>query len=107
MLTNVVLVIPTLAVLIIVAVAWSFIGQVDQVVTAPGKVIPHDKIKIIQHLEGGIVKQVVARAFDDKTLLITCGTYDQAIRIVPPLVVNEEQIRDFLEIYRRAVASVG
>jgi adhesin transport system membrane fusion protein len=42
-------------------VAWSFIGQVEQVVTAPGKVIPHDKVKIIQHLEGGIVKQVVAR----------------------------------------------
>jgi 4-aminobutyrate aminotransferase-like enzyme len=39
--------------------------------------------------------------------LITCGTYDQAIRIVPPLVVNEEQIRDFLDVYRRAVASVG
>jgi 4-aminobutyrate aminotransferase-like enzyme len=53
------------------------------------------------------VKQVVAEAFADKTLLITCGTYDQAIRIVPPLVVNEEQIRDFLEVYRRAVASVG
>lgn len=50
-----------LTVLIIVAVAWSFIGQVDQVVTAPGKVIPHDKVKIIQHLEGGIVKQVIAR----------------------------------------------
>ena len=53
------------------------------------------------------VKQVVARAFEDKTLLITCGTYDQAIRIVPPLVVNEEQIRDFLDVYRRAVASVA
>ena len=50
-----------LTVLIIVAVAWSFIGQVDQVVTAPGKVIPHDKVKIIQHLEGGIVKKVIAR----------------------------------------------
>src|SRR5829696_2064161 len=53
------------------------------------------------------VKQVVARAFENKTLLITCGTYDQAIRIVPPLVVNEEQIRDFLDVYRRAVASVA
>ena len=50
-----------LTVLIIVAVAWSFVGQVDQVVTAPGKIIPHDKVKIIQHLEGGIVKQVIAR----------------------------------------------
>ena len=53
------------------------------------------------------VKQVVARAFEDKTLLITCGTYDKAIRIVPPLVVNEEHIRDFLGVYRRAVASVA
>jgi 4-aminobutyrate aminotransferase len=53
------------------------------------------------------VKQVVAAAFAEKTLLITCGTYDQAIRIVPPLVVNEEQIRDFLDVYRRAVAAVA
>lgn len=53
------------------------------------------------------VKQVVAKAFEAKTLLITCGTYDQAIRIVPPLVVNEGQIREFLEVYRRAVAAVG
>ncbi|MDB5823802.1 MAG: HlyD family type secretion periplasmic adaptor subunit [Herminiimonas sp.] len=50
-----------LTVLVIAALAWSFIGQVDQVVTAPGKVIPHDKIKVIQHLEGGIIKQVIAR----------------------------------------------
>ncbi len=53
------------------------------------------------------VKQVIAHAFEEKTLLITCGTYDQAIRIVPPLVVNEEQIREFLGVYRRAVASVS
>jgi hypothetical protein len=26
---------------------------------------------------------------------------------VPPLVVNEEQIRDFLDVYRRAVASAS
>lgn len=50
-----------LTVLLIAALIWSFIGQIDQVVTAPGKVIPHDKVKIIQHLEGGIVKQVIAR----------------------------------------------
>jgi 4-aminobutyrate aminotransferase len=53
------------------------------------------------------VKQVLAKALEEKVLLITCGTYDQAIRIVPPLVVNEEQIRDFLGVYRRAVASVA
>lgn len=50
-----------LVALLVAAVGWSFIGQVDQVVTAPGKVVPQDKVKIIQHLEGGIVKRVIAR----------------------------------------------
>ncbi len=45
--------------LLLAAVLWSFIGQIDQVVTAQGKVIPHDKVKVIQHLEGGIVKKVL------------------------------------------------
>lgn len=50
-----------LVALLIAALMWSFIGQVDQVVTAPGKIVPQDKVKIIQHLEGGIVKRVIAR----------------------------------------------
>jgi 4-aminobutyrate aminotransferase len=53
------------------------------------------------------VKQVIASALEQKTLLITCGTYDQGIRIVPPLIVTEEQIREFLDVYRRAVASAS
>ncbi|HYO30731.1 MAG TPA: aminotransferase class III-fold pyridoxal phosphate-dependent enzyme [Thermomicrobiales bacterium] len=52
------------------------------------------------------VKAVVAKAMDENVILITCGTYDQAIRIIPPLIVSEEEIRDFLTMYRRAVASV-
>jgi adhesin transport system membrane fusion protein len=50
-----------LSALLLIALLWSFIGQIDQVVTASGKVIPHDKVKVIQHLEGGIIKRVVAR----------------------------------------------
>lgn len=52
------------------------------------------------------VNRVLARMMEQRILLITCGTYDQAIRIIPPLVVNEEQIRDFLDHYRNAVASL-
>lgn len=50
-----------LALLVVAAFGWTFIGRIDQVVTAPGKVIPQDKVKIVQHLEGGIVKRVIAR----------------------------------------------
>lgn len=52
------------------------------------------------------VKAVLARMMEEKVILITCGTYDQAIRIIPPLIVTEEEIREFLAIYRRAVASL-
>jgi 4-aminobutyrate aminotransferase len=52
------------------------------------------------------VQRVIDFCLSENVLLITCGTYDQAIRIIPPLVVTEEQIRDFLAIYRRAVAAL-
>jgi 4-aminobutyrate aminotransferase len=54
----------------------------------------------------GAVSQVVARCFDENVLLITCGTFDQAIRIVPPLVVNESQVNEFLGVFRSAVAQL-
>ncbi|MDP9365707.1 MAG: aminotransferase class III-fold pyridoxal phosphate-dependent enzyme [Chloroflexota bacterium] len=52
------------------------------------------------------VAKVVEACLRERTLLLTCGTYDQAIRIIPPLTATEEQIREFLDVYRRAVASV-
>jgi 4-aminobutyrate aminotransferase len=52
------------------------------------------------------VAKVIQRAFEENVLLLNCGTYDEAIRIIPPLVVNEEQIRDFLGVFRAAVGSV-
>ena len=47
--------------LFVVIFLWTLIGRVDRVVTAPGKVIPYDKVKVIQHLEGGIIKDIVVR----------------------------------------------
>jgi 4-aminobutyrate aminotransferase len=52
------------------------------------------------------VAQVIKRSFEENVLLITCGTYDQAIRIVPPLVVDAAQVDEFLGIFRRAVATL-
>jgi membrane fusion protein, adhesin transport system len=47
--------------LFVAAVIWALFAQVDRVVTAPGKVIPYDKVKVIQHLEGGIIEQLFVR----------------------------------------------
>jgi 4-aminobutyrate aminotransferase len=52
------------------------------------------------------VSKVIQSALEERMLLINCGTFDQAIRVVPPLVVNEEQINEFLAVFRRAVAAL-
>ena len=44
--------------LVIIAVAWACMGQVDIVATAQGKIIPAGKGKIIQPLEIGVVKHI-------------------------------------------------
>jgi 4-aminobutyrate aminotransferase len=49
---------------------------------------------------------VINSCLEDRLLLITCGTFEQAIRVIPPLVVNEDQAHEFLAIFRKAVASL-
>lgn len=44
-----------------VAIAWSFIGKLDVVVAAPGKVIPVDRVKVVQPTELGVVRAIHVR----------------------------------------------
>jgi 4-aminobutyrate aminotransferase len=52
------------------------------------------------------VAKVIQRCQDEKVLLLNCGTWDQAVRIIPPLVVNETQVNEFLDVYERAVTAL-
>ncbi|MBM3375067.1 MAG: HlyD family type I secretion periplasmic adaptor subunit [Betaproteobacteria bacterium] len=54
-------------------ILWMLVARVDRVVTAPGKVVPFDKVKVIQHLEGGIIADILVRE-------------NQEVRIGEPLV---------------------
>lgn len=47
--------------LIVVALAWASVGPLDVVATANGEVIPATQIKSVQHLEGGIVREILVR----------------------------------------------
>jgi hemolysin D len=40
------------------AVAWSFLGKVDVIATAPGRLLPTGDIKIIQPLDPGVVRAI-------------------------------------------------
>lgn len=51
----------TIAVAFVVAVAWACVGTVDIIATAPGKIIPSGRTKIIQPFETGVVRAIHVR----------------------------------------------
>jgi 4-aminobutyrate aminotransferase len=50
-------------------------------------------------------KSVARAAYDQGLLLLTCGSYDNVIRWIPPLVVNASQIEDGLAKFQAALES--
>ncbi|MDF1791012.1 MAG: HlyD family type I secretion periplasmic adaptor subunit [Thalassobaculaceae bacterium] len=53
-----------LAVAVAGAIAWAATARLDQVARADGKVIPSTNVSVLQHLEGGIIEQVMVRPGD-------------------------------------------
>lgn len=54
------------AIMILLAgiVVWTWYAHLDEVASAEGEVIPQSQVKVIQHLEGGIVQQIFVEAGD-------------------------------------------
>lgn len=50
--------------LIVTSLAWAAVGPLDIVSTASGEVIPSSKVKSVQHLEGGIIRDILVREGD-------------------------------------------
>lgn len=51
-------------------------------------------------------KAVVKACFDKKLLLLTCGTYDNVIRWIPPLNVKENEIDEAVTIFVDSLSEV-
>jgi 4-aminobutyrate aminotransferase len=52
-------------------------------------------------------KAVVKAAFERGLMLLTCGTYDNVIRWIPPLVVSKAEIDEALKIFAGALDAVA
>jgi 4-aminobutyrate aminotransferase len=52
-------------------------------------------------------KAVDKAAFERGLMLLTCGTFDNVIRWIPPLVATEAQIQDALDIFAAALDQVA
>jgi len=50
-----------------------------------------------------LTQQIVKYCADHDLLLLTCGSYENVIRWIPPLVVNEQQIDAALSIFAAAL----
>jgi len=51
-----------------------------------------------------VAKSAVKAALKHQLMLLTCGTYDNVVRWIPPLIVNQEQIETAVAAFGKALA---
>ena len=72
----------TIVLLIVVAGIWLFVGEVDEVAVARGKVIPVGNVKMVQSPNKGVIKELYVKEGDfveqGQTLLLLDTTKTQA-----------------------------
>ena len=56
--------------------------------------------------DAAITKTVHKACVDNNLLILTCGTYGNVIRWIPPLIVTRDQIDEALGIFRQALETV-
>ncbi|WP_224484107.1 aspartate aminotransferase family protein [Robertkochia aurantiaca] len=50
-----------------------------------------------------LTSEIIAQCLEEKLLLLSCGSYRNVIRFIPPLVVSEEEMQEALLIFNRAL----
>jgi 4-aminobutyrate aminotransferase len=78
---------------------YSIIGDVRGL----GLMIGTEFTKNGKPADKSITKAIIHNCEDQGLLLLSCGTYDNVIRWIPPLVVNDAQIKDALNIFGKAL----
>jgi 4-aminobutyrate aminotransferase len=54
-----------------------------------------------------LAKAMLHEAFDRKLLLLTCGTYGQVVRVIPPLVTTDAEVETAIEVIGESLAAIG
>lgn len=69
-----------------IGVIWAALGEVDIVVTAPGRVIPSGQVKVVQAPESGTVQHIYVKEGE----LVQAG---QALVSLDPIYANADDVR--------------
>lgn len=75
----------TVCVIIVSFVVWAHLTSVDEIAVTSGEVVPTGQVQIIQHLEGGIISQILVREGD----IVNAG--DTVIRLDQTVATGELQ----------------
>jgi len=51
-----------------------------------------------------LCKRVLAGCRERGLLLINCGSYDNVVRFIPPLVADEQQVRQAVRVFEETLA---
>jgi 4-aminobutyrate aminotransferase len=54
-----------------------------------------------------LAKGLLHEAFDRKLLLLTCGTYGQVVRVIPPLVTTDSEVETAIGVIGESLAAIG
>ena len=54
-----------------------------------------------------LAKALLHETFERKLLLLTCGTYGQVVRIIPPLVTTDTEVDSAVEAIEESLAAIG
>jgi 4-aminobutyrate aminotransferase len=54
-----------------------------------------------------LAKALLHEAFDRKLLLLSCGTYGQVVRVIPPLVTTDAEVDTAIGIVGESLAAIG
>jgi 4-aminobutyrate aminotransferase/(S)-3-amino-2-methylpropionate transaminase len=53
--------------------------------------------------DAGATKKIAAAALENGVIVLTCGTYGNVIRLLPPLVIGDELLSDGLDVLESAI----
>jgi 4-aminobutyrate aminotransferase len=54
-----------------------------------------------------LAKGILHEAFERKLLLLTCGTYGQVVRVIPPLVTTDDEVETAIGVISESLSAVG
>jgi hemolysin D len=97
----------TIILFLVIALAWSIVGRIDIVATAPGKVLPTGRTKTVQPLETGIVTAILVNDGDHVAAGQVVMRLDQTVATAERNHIGHDLLPAKLDVARLAALRAG